>query len=66
MNRIQSGETILNPINKLVSMMFLKWVQSDQSAQSGSIIFFYKGLNLSRYELIRQPHKKMCRTEKAT
>ena len=36
-NQIQSGETILNPINKLVSMMFLKW------GQSGPIIFFHKG-----------------------
>ena len=42
-NQSQSGETILNPINKSASIMFLKWGQSDQSVPIGPIIFFYKG-----------------------
>ena len=42
-NRIQLGETILILINKLVSMMFLKWVQSDQSVTIGSNYFLLQG-----------------------
>ena len=41
--RIQSGKSILYPINKSVSMMFLKWSQSDQSVPIGSNYFLLQG-----------------------
>ena len=42
-NRIQYGLAGLNPINKSISMMFLKWGQSDQSVPIGSNYFFLQG-----------------------
>ena len=35
----------MNPINKSVSMVFLKWGQSDQSVPIGSNYFFLQGFS---------------------
>ena len=44
---IQSGKTILNPINKSVSMMFLKW---GQSVPIGSYFFYLQGHLIANYQ----------------
>ena len=50
-NRIQNCLAWLNPINKSVSMMFLKWGQSDQSVAIGSSYFFLQGWLLKGFPI---------------